>query len=112
MHEDAAVGRLRDPAPFDMELIVLEGLLRDHVAERLAGDGDDAVFDAEHLRGGHVAVGGEMEGPSIQILSVEEFRFALSAGEAAEDAQDEEGGQISFHGVIAWVIFAKIRFFF
>ena len=94
-----------------MELVVVVGLLGDHIAERLAGDGDDAVLHAEHVRRGNVAVGREMEGPSVQILAVEEFRFALPAGKEAEDAQDQEGGQVPFHGMLELVILTKVRNF-
>ena len=84
-------------------------LVGDHIAERLAGDGDDAVFHAEDVLGGGGAVGLDVEGPSGQVLAVEQFRFALPAGETEEEAQGHQGGQVSFHRVVKLVISTKIR---
>ena len=92
MQEDAGVGGLAGPAPLKVELVVVERLVSDHIAEGLAADGDNTVLDAKYLRGGHIAVRCETEGPSVQILAVEKFSLRFPAGEKAEKAQDKESG--------------------
>ena len=109
--KEEPVGGLPGPAPLQVELVVGERLVGDHIAERLAGDGDDAVLHAEDVLGGGGAVGLDVEGPSSQVLAVEQFRFAFPAGEEAKDAQDQEGGQVPFHGMIELVILTKVRNF-
>ena len=111
VQENAGVGRLPGPAPLEVELVVGEGPVGDHIAEGLAGDGDDAVLHAEDVLGGGGAVGLDVEGPAGQVLAIEEFRFAFPAGEEAEKAQDQQGCQVPFHGMIELVILTKVRIF-
>ena len=101
VQEDAGVGGFAGPAPLEVEFVVFEGLVSNHIAEGLAGYGDDTVLGAKDLRGGHIAVRCKTEGPSVQILAVEKFCLALPAGEEAEKAQYEKGGQVAFQGIIS-----------
>ena len=48
VQEDAGVGGFPVPSPLEVEFIVGEGLFGHHVAERLAGDVDEALPRTEH----------------------------------------------------------------
>lgn len=100
--ENAAVRRLADPPPLDVEPVVAVDLLRTHVPERMARDADTPVPHGEGLPDVGAALRIGDAHPSGEVPAVEKFgfRFAAARTGSQRKGQRRKKEQRSHHRIV------------